>query len=164
MSRKSRFCQGWGLAPLPNLPPKQQEYKPLKKQTYRDVPCGPVGRTPHIHCRGQGSVPGGELRPCMPWSEVKKKKHEYTDGWEGQCRMCFQCKTTIIKSRVPTALSEVPWGVHQAKVLWSGSTWRPGDRVWGTPRPCRHSAEAPREGLGVLGSVCLWAAVACSRH
>lgn len=47
---------------------------------------------------------------------------------------------------MPTALLEVPWGVHQAKVLWCGSTWRPGDWVWGTPCPSRHVSGSPAGG------------------
>ena len=61
-----------------------KEKRKEKKDKYlRDFPGGPVGKTPHSQCKGQGSIPGWGTRYLVraatkSW-QVATKKFTYRD-------------------------------------------------------------------------------------
>ena len=46
---------------------------------YRDFPDGAVVKTPHLHCRGTGSISGQGIKiPHAAWPKKKKYIYIYT--------------------------------------------------------------------------------------
>ena len=60
--------------------PGRTQLKSGKNNNIREFPGGPVVRTQHFHCQGQGSIPGWGIKILQTMRHGQKNKKERKKG------------------------------------------------------------------------------------